>query len=245
MPVSKRRAVGVVAEGRALYGRHVLGERLADVRHAEVRAAELVRRAEHDVRVDRLHVHRLVRGVVHRVDPGERADAVCQLAHALRVDDGADRVRGPGERDDLRPLAQLRLEIREVERRVGVDVDVRDDEPEVVGELDPGGHVAVMVEARDEDLVAGLQLAAEHARQVEVDGRHVRAEDDLRGAAVEEARAGGLGVVDDLVDAMAGRVGRSEIRARVAQGVRDRLSDLVRHLRAAGGVEEGEARLER
>jgi hypothetical protein len=65
-----------------------------------VRAAELVRRAEHDVGVDGAHVDRLVRGVVDRVDPRQRADRMRQLADPPGVGDRADRVRGPRERDD-------------------------------------------------------------------------------------------------------------------------------------------------
>ena len=79
-------------------------------------------------------------------------------------------------------------EVVEVERRVVADVGEADDEVEVVRELEPGRDVAVVVEPRDDDLVAGLELAPERAREREVERRHVRAEDDLLRRAAEERR---------------------------------------------------------
>ncbi len=49
------------------------------------------------------------------------------------------------------------------------------------------------------------------------------------------------GLVVDRLDALARLVRRAVVRARLAQRARDRVADLVRHLRAAGRVEEGEA----
>src|SRR5215475_8632426 len=63
------------------------------VREPEVRPAELVRRADQDVAAERLHVDMLVRGVVHRVEPGERAGFTGELGDALAVRDRSDRVR--------------------------------------------------------------------------------------------------------------------------------------------------------
>ena len=243
MPVSNRRAVGVVADGRALYGRHVSSDS-RDVRHTEMRAAELVRRAQDDVGVDRADVHRLVGCVVDGVDPGDRAGGVGELAHATRVDERADHVRRPRERDDACAIRQLGLEVCEIQRAVGVDVDVLDDEAEVVGELDPRSDVAVVVEPGHEDLVTGLQRAPEHAAEREVERGHVRAEHDLGRAAVEEAGPSAFERRDRL-DPRTGRIRRSQVRARVAQGVRDRRPDLVGHLRPARRIEEAEAGLKR
>ena len=54
----------------------------------------------------------------------------------------------------------LRCEVVEVERRVGAQLDVLDDEVAVVGELEPGRDAAVVVERGDEDLVAGRRTPA-------------------------------------------------------------------------------------
>ena len=52
----------------------------------------------------------------------------------------------------------LPLEVVEVEPRVVVDLDEADAKVEVVGELEPRRDVAVVVETRDEDLVAGASV---------------------------------------------------------------------------------------
>ena len=81
-----------------------------------MRAAELVRRAHQDVAADLGDVDRLVRRVVHRVDPRDRAGLARQRADALRVCDRAGRVRGERERDDARPVTELPLEVVVVDR---------------------------------------------------------------------------------------------------------------------------------
>ena len=209
-----------------------------------MRAAELVRRADQDVGVDLADVDRLVRGVVDRVDPRERAGVVRELAHALGVDHGPDRVRGPCERHHTRPRPELALEVRVVERRVVEQLDVADDQVAVVGELEPRRDAAVVVERGDEDLVAGRELAARGARQREVQRGHVRAEEHLVRLAPEEPRGPRLGLLEDPRHPMAGLVHRAEVRARLAERPGDRVADLVGYLRAPRRVEEGEPLLE-
>ena len=86
-----------------------------------------------------------------------------------------------GKRDDLRLLRDLRLEIVVVESAVLLaQVGIAHDEVEVVGELEPGRDVRVVVEAGDDDLVAGSELATQGPREREVERRHVLAEADLR-----------------------------------------------------------------
>ena len=154
VPVSKRRPGGSFGAGRTLYGRQRVEQLAARERDAQVRPEELVRRADQHVDAERGDVDRPVRRVVHGVRPGERAGLMRELGDPRRVGERADRVRGERERDDLRPLAELRREVVEVERRVLVDPDEADDEAEVVRELEPGGDVRVVVEPGDEDLVA-------------------------------------------------------------------------------------------
>jgi hypothetical protein len=122
---------------------------------------------------------------------------------------------------------------------------VLDDEVAVVGQLEPRGDAAVVVERRDEDLVAGPQRAAGCAREREVQRGHVGAEDDLVGIAAQEARRPGLGLLEDLLDPQARGVGRAEVGARLAHAARHGLPHLVGHLRAAGSIEEDEVALER
>ena len=205
-----------------------------------MRAAELVRRADQHVGTDGADVDRLVRGVVDRVHPGERPGVVRELAHPPGVGDRADRVRRPGERDHLGARPELGLQVPEVERRVVVQRDVPDHQVPVVRDLEPRRDPGVVVQAGHEDLVAGPEGARGGPRQREVQGGHVRSEDHLVRLAAEEPGRLVLGLLEDLPDADAGGVARAQVRAGLAQRSRDRVAHFVRHLRAAGSVEERE-----
>ena len=162
-----------------------------------------------------------------------------------RVGDRADRVRGEREGDDARSVGELPLEVVEVEAAVLVDVDEPHDEALVVRELEPRRDVGVVVEARDEDLVARLELAPGRAREREVERRHVRAEDDLLFARAEEARRRRAGVVEEHLRPAARLVRAADVRVRLAQVAGDGVDDRVGDLRAAGAVEEDEVALQR
>ena len=58
---------------------------------------------------------------------------------------------------------------RVVEREVVVHVDLANDDPDVLLQRQPRGHVAVVVEPGHEHLVARLQLAREGAGEQEVE----------------------------------------------------------------------------
>ena len=140
----------------------------------EMRAEELVRRAEQHVDVPARSVDPAVRAVVDGVRPGERAGAVRELDDPCHVGRRPDGVRGDRERDDARPLGQLRFEVVEVEREVVVHAGEADDDAEVLLQRQPRGDVRVVVEPRADDLVAALELPAERAREQEVERRHAR-----------------------------------------------------------------------
>ena len=127
-----------------------------------------------------------MRRVVDGVDPGERADRVRELRDAGHVDERPDRVRGPREGDYPCPLGEQRGEVLEIERRVVAKLGEPNDDAEVVAQLEPRRDVAVVVELRHDDLVAGLELAADRPRECEVERRHVRAERRLLRLAAQE-----------------------------------------------------------
>jgi len=185
-----------------------------------------------------------VRRVVDRVHPGEGAGLVRQLGDPGDVDERADRVRGPGERDHARALGELRSEVVEVERGVVADVGEADAQIEIPRQLEPGRDVAVVVQPGHEDLVAGRELPGRSPREREVERRHVGAEDDFLSAAAEEASRSPAGLIDQQVGAAARLEGAADVRVRLAQVAGDRVHDLVRHLRAPGAVEEGELAVE-
>ena len=95
--------------------------------------------------------------------------------------------------------------------------DEADDEAEVVRELEPGRDVRVVVEPRDDDLVARAELASDSARQREVERRHVGAERDGLVVAAEEARGGLVRLLDQRLRADAGAV-RARRRWRWTRG---------------------------
>ena len=136
-------------------------------------------------------------------------------------------------------------EVVQVERRVLVDVDEADGQVEVVGELEPGRDVGVVVELRAEDLVAGPEIARDRPRERERERRHVRAEDDLVPAQPRNRPATSRERCVELLGAAARLVRPARVRVRGAVVVRDRVDHLVGDLRPAGAVEEHEVALER
>jgi len=126
-----------------------------------------------------------------------------------------------------------------------VHVGQPDAQADVTGQVEPRRHVRVVVEPGDDDLVPGAQLPAEGAGHRVVQRGHVRPEDDLVGAAAEEARRGCPGIVDDLLDPPAGGVGRAGVAAGFEVDPGNGFSDLVGRLSAAGRVEIDEIVVQR
>ena len=214
-------------------------------REPEVRSVELVGRAEQHVDARRGDVDRRMRCGVDGVDPRERTHLVRQLTNPCDVDQRPDRVGGPRESDHARALGQKRLEVVEVDRRVVAQLGELHPQAEVLRQLEPGRDVAVVIELRDDDLVAGAELASNRPRQGEVERRHVRAEDDLLRAAAEKGSRCPARLADEQVAPPAGLEGPAEVRVRLAEIAGDRLDDLVRNLRPAGPVEEHQRPRER
>ena len=112
-------------------------------------------------------------------------------------------------------------------------------------ELEPRRDVPVVVEGRDDDLVALAQGSRERPREQEVERGHARAERDLLGRAAEEGGRALARALDELVGAPARLVGRADVGVGLPEVAGDRVDHLVRALRAAGAVEEREGPIER
>ena len=181
---------------------------------------------------------------MHGVDPRERAGLVRELDDPADVGRGADRVRGGREGDDFRPRRALGRQVVEIERQVVVDVDEADDDADVLGEREPRRDVPVVVEPRDEHLVAGLELAGEGTREEEVESGHALPERDLAGIAAEERGGTLVRGIDHLVRPARGLVGRADVRVVLAQVPGDRVDHLVGALRPTRAVEEREPAVE-
>ena len=181
-----------------------------------------------------------MRRVVHGVGPREGAGLVRERGDAPHIRERADGIGRNRKGDDPRSLGERGGERVGLEPAIVRDIGEANLEPAVVRQLQPGRHVPVVVEPRDEDLVAFAQLASGRAAEGEVQRRHVRAEDDLVGRAAEEAGGGEARVRDDRLAADARRERAADVGVRVAQVRRHRGDHLVGHLRAARSVEEDE-----
>ncbi len=126
-----------------------------------MRPEELVRRADQEVRpqsgrvegqvrrgVDGVHVRPGPDGVGHLDDPGDRVD-------------GADRVGGQTDSHHPRAGAQRPFQAGNVERAVRlVDVDPANDGAAFFLQGQPWRHVGIVVQPRDDDLVARTAASA-------------------------------------------------------------------------------------
>ena len=119
-------------------------------------------------------------------------------------------------------------------------VDEADREVEVVRELEPWRDVPVVVEPRDEDLVAGPQRTGRRAAEREVQRGHVRAEDRLVRRASEKLGGREPCLCDDGVRSAARLERAAGIRVRLSVVARDGFDHLVGDLGATGAVEEDE-----
>jgi hypothetical protein len=114
-----------------------------------------------------------------------------------------------------------------------------------MGELEPGRDVGVVVESRDDDLVALAKLASHGSREHEVEVGHARAEDRFVIGAAEEPSRGSSGGVDQLTCAPARFEGAADVRVRLAQVAGNRIDDGVRDLRPSRSIQEDERALQR
>jgi hypothetical protein len=95
-----------------------------------------------------------------------------------------------------------------------------------------------VIEARDQDFIAGLEFAADRARNRERQRCHVGAEGDFVGVAVQEVGHGGAGFGDHGVGVAAGGIGSAGVGIVAAQVAGDGVDDALRDLCAARTVEE-------
>ena len=155
--------VGVRA-GLELVGHHIGNEVLAERRQAvdrlaaapgeaHVRREDLVAGAHQVVAVERLHVDRAVRRVVHGVQEDLSAGRVRAPRHVRDVDEGAGRVRRHRAGDEPRALGQQWLEIRRMQPPIVAHAPPDDPRARAL-EGEPGRDVRFVIEIADDDLRA-------------------------------------------------------------------------------------------
>ena len=128
-----------------------------------MRATELVGRAEQHVAAELTHIDRLVRRVVHRVDPRDRTRGTSERADALRICERPGRVRREREGHDPRAVRELALEVVVVDGQLVGHTRGAHGHSLVGRELDPGRNAPVVIELGGEHLVTGLEVATGRA----------------------------------------------------------------------------------
>ena len=206
-------------------------------------AVELVGRTEQEIGIEGGDVDREMGRVVHRVEEQPGPHRARQLAGQRHVVDRAEGVGGEPHRHEPRARADLGGEAVGVERAIGPQRNLADDQA-AFGEPQPGTAIGLVVELGDDDLVARRTLARHGVRQREGERRHVGAEGDR--APVRGAEESGR-LFAHQVQQLVGAPRRGELTVRV--GVRlaivagDGVDHRRRHLRPRRAVEEGDRQL--
>ncbi len=212
----------------------------------DVRAGPLVGAGRVEVGPEGADVDRRVRGGVHTVDVGQRADGVGAGGDRRDVGPRAEDVARRRDRDQPGPLRQQPAVLRDgqLPRRY---VDFGPPHPGFGpgGGLNPRAHVRVVIQAGDHDLVARPPRVRQGGGQPVGERGHVRAEDDAVRAAAHEVGDGPATAGHDGAGPLAGREGP----ARVADSGPDRggdgVDDGLGHLRSGGAVQVGVSVAER
>ena len=179
-----------------------------------------------------------MRRVVNRVNEEVSADGAREAERAPRVRQRAQSVRGRADGDDPCARADFRLEVVPVERaRLCVHTHDAQDYLALALKRLPRRDVGVMIQLRDDDLVARRERSTKRARDVVGERRRVRAEDDLRRRCAEEVGYAAARALDQLVRLGARRVGPVRVGVVMIKVVAYGLDDCARNLRAAGAVE--------
>ena len=189
---------------------------VSDVQDADaLRALELVRPQRHEIRAERLDVEIDGRRRLDRIDvDGDalaRPDARDELGDRL---DRADLVVGEHDRDEDRPVVELRLELVRVHPPVPVDRQLDDLEAELL-EVAEGVPDRVMFDRRGDDPVAAGLAGPGRALQREVVRLGpARGEDDLAAAGVEPGGDALVGLIEPGPGATAEAVRRARVPER-------------------------------
>ena len=120
-------------------------------------AEELVWGAGEEVGSEVADVDGCVGCVMHAIDVDERTDLVRLPGNVRDGGFRAEEVGGGSDGDEAGPVGDDLVELREVQFcGSGVERYPADGGTDVLGGLDPGANVGVVVELCDDDLVAGL-----------------------------------------------------------------------------------------
>ena len=161
------------------------------------RAVNLVTGEGIEIAIEILHVYRQMHRALRPVDQHGNAALVGEPDDLLDRNEGAERVRHLGDRDELRAVRQQLLELIDQEIAVIVHGRPFDRRAMAFPEEMPGHDVGMVLHDREDDLVALLDVGLAPGRGNEVDRLgDVAGEDDLFVAPrIDELRHLGAGAL--------------------------------------------------
>ena len=203
------------------------------------RRKDLVPREHEEIAADLLHVHRHVRHGLRPVDQHPRVVAFGGAGHLRHRQHRADAVRSLRERDQLGARAKQSLVSFQHHLAAVVHRNHTDNGALLLGDQLPRHNVGVMLQRRDDDLVARLQELAPVRLRDEVDafGRAADKDDILAGGRAQK----GLHLLPGLFKRIRGARGqrvRPAVNVRIVVLVepRDRVDHTLRLLRGGAVV---------
>ena len=204
-----------------------------------MRPEPLVGRGDQRIAAERPEIDGMVRRRVHGVDVDAGARRVREPRHGRHVGHRADDVARRGERHPPRALREHRGHRVGLHRQpLGVRLDDAQRRTRPLRRELPRADVRVVVEAGDDELVAGTQPAGDRAGEAEGQRAHARSEHDALGVGAEQRADRGARVVGHRPRPSRGRERSAVVRERAAGEVLSRRGDRrVYGLGAAWGVE--------
>ena len=226
-----RQLLGPAAHGVGIgFGK----QRFAPPQHAQVRPEKLVGGTGQEIAAQARDLGLAVRHELHGIDVHQRTRG---LRQARQLGNRVDRTghvarvvqcQEPGTLVEERPQL-IRLDTP----AVAIDGQPAHLEPAVFGQPQPRRYVALVIHARDDELIARLPVAAERTRHLESQHGHRLAEHDFpAGGCSQQFRHRRVRPLIDRIGGLRGLEIAPEVAGRMDHRRRDRLGDQARHLRA-------------
>ncbi len=144
-----------------------------------MRAKELVGGAHQEITAQRLYVDQVMRGVMNGIDIHLRTDPMRGFDDGFDIDNAAGDVGGVADRHQAGVGIDALTHFRGIQCAVGAfERYLMHHGPSVGSGLLPAGDVGVVIQRGDDNLIAGLPVAADDAAEMKSQRGHVHAEDD-------------------------------------------------------------------
>ena len=129
--------------------------------HAHVRTEKFVSGADEEIAIEIGDIDEAVRAVVDGVDVGESSGGVGEANDFFDWIDGADCIRGVADGDELCAWIYFAGEVIEIEGAIFFVNFGPADGDAFFFEREPGRDVGIVIEASNQDFIAGSEVAAD------------------------------------------------------------------------------------